>query len=59
MVMWPVSYPRPLQLLVFMLFAILCLVFYRLGLVYMGIVFAATLTSVVKVTKQLEGAAAP
>ncbi|HSL71867.1 MAG TPA: hypothetical protein VK864_16585 [Longimicrobiales bacterium] len=59
MVMWPVSYPRPLQLLVFMLFAILCLVFYRLGLVYMGIVFAATLTSVVKVTKRLEGAAAP
>jgi hypothetical protein len=49
MAIWPLKYPGPVELLSFLVVAATCFVFYRLTLVLIGPVVAASLRRVVKI----------
>jgi len=49
MAIWPLKYPGPVELLSFLVVAGTCFVFYRLTLVLVGLVIAASLKRVVKI----------
>jgi hypothetical protein len=49
MVIWPLKYPGPVELLSFLVVAATCFVFYRLTLVLVGMVIIAALKRVLKI----------
>jgi hypothetical protein len=49
MVLWPMLYPQPVELLGFLFLAAMCFIYYKLTLVLVGVALAAVLTKFVKV----------
>jgi hypothetical protein len=49
MVIWPLKYPGPVELLSFLVVAATCFVFYRLTLVLAGVVIIVSLKRVLKI----------
>jgi hypothetical protein len=51
MVFWPLRYPKPIQLILFMVLASACFVFYRLTLVIVGVIIAVSIKEFYKLLK--------
>lgn len=52
---WPVHYPRPNHLFALIVFAIFSMVFFRVGIVYLGMVTAASLVYVNRMVREVGG----